>query len=196
MTIWRGNQTYNPNSRNGYTGEEGCGFKYPVNYYKSRSDAERSHRSRAKWPIDCIEPECIETMEYAFGSNHLSIGKGIIEALEYIEDTYGIDFNKLEEKRTDKRKKRMLKIEEKLKQGQKVNLSSGLYRVGIDLPAGKYVVLNEKKDYSRYLDLDICDEGGDTVEDYFTTDNEINIRLKEKYLVKVHSACRIKEEKD
>lgn len=25
-----GSQTYNPHSYNGWTGEEGCGFKYPV----------------------------------------------------------------------------------------------------------------------------------------------------------------------
>ena len=27
-----GSQTYNPHSYNGWTGEEGCGFKYPVKY--------------------------------------------------------------------------------------------------------------------------------------------------------------------
>lgn len=34
----KGNQTYNANSYNGWTGEEGCGFKYPVNYCKNYED--------------------------------------------------------------------------------------------------------------------------------------------------------------
>ncbi len=36
-----GSQTYNPNSYNGWTGEEGRGFKYPVNYCKSKVCAVR-----------------------------------------------------------------------------------------------------------------------------------------------------------
>lgn len=35
-----GNQTYNPNSYNGWTGEEGCRFKYPVSYCKNKIDLE------------------------------------------------------------------------------------------------------------------------------------------------------------
>ena len=35
-----GKQTYNPNSYNGWTGEEGCGFKYPVNYCRNTEDLE------------------------------------------------------------------------------------------------------------------------------------------------------------
>lgn len=31
-----GSQTYNPHSYNGWTGEEGCGFKYPVKYCKNK----------------------------------------------------------------------------------------------------------------------------------------------------------------
>ena len=32
-----GSQTYNPHSYNGWTGEEGCGFKYPVKYCKNKN---------------------------------------------------------------------------------------------------------------------------------------------------------------
>ena len=72
-----GNQTYNPNSYNGWTGEEGCGFKYPVNYCKNKEDMENHKLTKTKSLIDSIDPECIGTMKYAFGSNHLYIGDGI-----------------------------------------------------------------------------------------------------------------------
>lgn len=43
-------------------------------------------------------------MHYAFGSNHLYIGNGLIKALEFLEDRYGLDMNELE-KHKKKRKK-------------------------------------------------------------------------------------------
>ena len=57
-----GNQTYNPNSYNGWTGEEGCGFKYPVSYCKNKIDLEEHKITKTKSKIEFIDPECIETM--------------------------------------------------------------------------------------------------------------------------------------
>ena len=36
-------------------------------------------------------------MRYEFGSNKLNIGKGIMNILDYLEDSYGLDFEMLEE---------------------------------------------------------------------------------------------------
>ena len=85
-----GNQTYNPNSYNGWTGEEGCGYKYPVNYCVSKEALENERLSKTKHRIDYIDPECIDTMKYAFGSNHLYIGDGIVKAMEILEKRYGV----------------------------------------------------------------------------------------------------------
>lgn len=94
-----GSQTYNPNSYNGWTGEEGCGFKYPVNYCKTKKDLNDHVLSKTKYRIDKINPDCIGTMKYKFGSNHLYIGDGIVAVLEHLEELYGLDFNELEENR-------------------------------------------------------------------------------------------------
>lgn len=48
-------------------------------------------------------------MKYAFGLNHLYVGKGIIKMLECLEEVYNIDFNKLEQKRLEKKKKHLSK---------------------------------------------------------------------------------------
>ena len=90
-----GNQTHNPNSYNGWTGEEGCSFKYPVNYCRNKDDLAEHRLTKTKSPIYGIDPECIRTMKYAFGSNHLYIGEGIVAMLKYLEEIYDIDFNKL-----------------------------------------------------------------------------------------------------
>lgn len=38
-------------------------------------------------------------MKYKFGSNELYIGQGLMNVLEYLEDRYGLDFEKLENER-------------------------------------------------------------------------------------------------
>lgn len=99
-----GCETYNPNSYNGWTGETGCGFKYPLNYCKSKADLEARQLTKTRICIEHIDPECVGTMKYAFGSNHLYIGDGLVNVLKYLEEIYGIDFNMLEEKRKRKNK--------------------------------------------------------------------------------------------
>lgn len=88
-----GNHCYNPNSYDGYTGIEGKQFRYPVNVYQN--DEARRYRGK----ISPLEPSEINSIKYHFGSNHLYIGKGLVDILEFLEDRYGIDFNELEEKK-------------------------------------------------------------------------------------------------
>ena len=85
-----GSQTYNPNSLNGYTLEEGLEYRYPVWYEnKEGCDTKTSYRIRD------IDKSKIGTIRYKFGSNHLYIGAAIIDALEHLERKYGLDFNEL-----------------------------------------------------------------------------------------------------
>ena len=90
-----GKQTYNPNSYNGWTGEEGCSYKYPVSYCRSKTEFGERKIIKERYIYD-IEPECIKTVKYVIGSNHLYIGDGIVKVLEFLEERYNIDFNKLE----------------------------------------------------------------------------------------------------
>ena len=48
---------------NGWTGEEGCGFKYPVSYCKNKIDLEEHKITKTKSKIEFIDPECIENNE-------------------------------------------------------------------------------------------------------------------------------------
>lgn len=67
-----GNECFNPNSYNGYTGEDGCAFRYPV-HWKDKD----GHRCSTKDEITEEEVEEIHTIHYKFGSNHLYIGTAI-----------------------------------------------------------------------------------------------------------------------
>ena len=85
-----GQQCYNPKSYNGYTGDEGCSFRYPVAYInKHKTDC------RTRFRISDANAESISTMCYKFGSNHLYIGDAIVKVLQHIEYRCGIDLNEL-----------------------------------------------------------------------------------------------------
>lgn len=96
-----GNECYNPNSYNGYTGEEGCEFRYPVWTAKKVSQGEYEEYKHYGL-ISNLQPQNINTIKYKFGSNHLYIGIGIIKILEYLEERYDIDFNELEKTKKSK----------------------------------------------------------------------------------------------
>ena len=106
-----GSRCYNANSYNGWTGDEGCDFRYPVwveigytpkrtktneygrivedvNNYKVYGNASESHPE--------IRPADVSSLRYKFGSNELFIGAGIIDVLDFLEERYGIDFAELE----------------------------------------------------------------------------------------------------
>ena len=86
---------YNPNSYDGYTGEEGCEFRYPVWVHQN------GQQNKFHGTIKNLKPEEIGTIKYKFGSNHLFIGDGLVKVLDYLENRYHIDFNKLEQKHKD-----------------------------------------------------------------------------------------------
>lgn len=61
------------------------------------------HRIRDKdtneWKVireEKATPDVIETMYYAFGTCRLYIGDGLKKVLEFLENRYNLDFNKLE----------------------------------------------------------------------------------------------------
>lgn len=91
-----GSECYNPNSYNGYTGEDGCGFRYPVCIYDDDYQGLARYKGGRIYDGDA---DYIDTMKYIFGSNHLFIGNGLINVLNMLERRYGIDFNELEDER-------------------------------------------------------------------------------------------------
>lgn len=90
-----GRQCYNPNSYDGYTGEEGCAFRYPVYFSEKNKDGD-VNEYKVRGRILNLQPEQIETMKYKFGSNHLFIGEALLKILELLEIKYNIDFNNLD----------------------------------------------------------------------------------------------------
>ena len=95
-----GDQCYNPNSYDGYTGDEGCSFRYPVYVYTDKSGDERVKirgkvNSRYSYAGN-VTPELVRGMRYKFGSNHLYIGEAIYKVLDMLQDRYRIDFSALE----------------------------------------------------------------------------------------------------
>ncbi|MBQ7277748.1 MAG: hypothetical protein IJR17_00890 [Clostridia bacterium] len=93
-----GRECYNPNSYDGWTGDEGCEYRYPV-FIRAKKNDEKLTKTwgniAERFPE--IEADSIDTMKYKFGSNHLFVGLGIKHLLEELEKRYNIDFNKLEE---------------------------------------------------------------------------------------------------
>ena len=97
-----GSECYNPNSYDGWNDIDGCDFRYPINvpdkdgeYAKIRTNIYDSVLIDNK----NLNADSFLYMKYKFGSNELYIGQGIISALEYLENRYGLDFNELEKNR-------------------------------------------------------------------------------------------------
>lgn len=88
-----GNECYNPNSHNGWTGEDGSSFRYPVRYVGNDNEEYRT-----KGKIKDLLPKNISSIYYPFGSNQLYIGEALVKVLGCLEEKYGIDFNKLPKK--------------------------------------------------------------------------------------------------
>ncbi len=185
-----GNQTYNPNSYNGWTGEEGCSFKYPVNYCVNVNALENKKLKKTKSRIEYIDVECIKTIKYTFGSNHLHIGDGIVDALEYLEERYGIDFNELEKKRTEKRIEKMQLISKLLVDGECAIISRGRWEVGVDIPKGEYVVSDVSDKSYGYLIIYVYDEQGEEINHIFSSSEEVCLKLENGYIVRLcNSTC-------
>jgi hypothetical protein len=97
-----GNECYNPNSYDGYTGEEGRGFRYPViiTVRDEKGNAEDC-KTRSRLHNNIIhdfKPNDLIYAKYKFGSNHLYICQGIQKALTFLEKRYNISFEELEKK--------------------------------------------------------------------------------------------------
>lgn len=183
-----GNQTYNPNSYNGWTGEEGQEFKYPVNYCASKKDLNDRVLTKTK-RIESIPPECVGTMKYKFGSNHLYIGDGIVKVLEYLESVYDLDFNELEEMRFQKKIQNMHIMRRELEERKLVEINQGRYVVGVDIPEGEYVLINET---DRYMWVDVYYVNGSEKNYIFTRDKEVTVNLKEGETFHVLSTVKMK----
>lgn len=180
-----GSQTYNPNSYNGWTGEEGCAYTFPVSYCKNEDDYKNKKITKTQLGIDYIEPECIKTMKYVFGANHLYVGDGIVEILNYLEETYNLDFNKLEQNRLNERKNKLAAIEKKLNEGETLHIEGGRKtEVGIDIPKGEYEIINLKERYSSYIMMKIYDSKGDMAKDIFSSEDKIQMNLEDDYFIK------------
>ncbi|MCC8073270.1 MAG: hypothetical protein LIO62_04000 [Clostridiales bacterium] len=95
-----GSECYNPNSYDGWNDVEGCEFRYPVNIRKQSGEFAKVRtniHTASLLSDEDITPEAVKYIKYKFGSNELFIGLGIIKTLEFLEKTYGLDFNELVE---------------------------------------------------------------------------------------------------
>lgn len=95
-----GSECYNPNSYDGWNDIEGCDFRYPLIFPMGNNKYAKvrySINQLIEVSEDDITPENIKYMKYKFGSNELFIGIGIIKTLQYLEERYGLNFNKLEQ---------------------------------------------------------------------------------------------------
>lgn len=100
----------------------------------------------------------------------------------------------MEEKRIEKKKKALVKIEEKLNTGETIRGDEGTKKVGLDIPVGKYKMINLKERYSTYSSVDVYDADGNTVNHIFTSDDEVEIVLNEGYITKSFDAYALKKE--
>lgn len=179
-----GDETYNPNSYNGWTCEEGCSFRYPVNYCKNKEDLEEEILSKTKYKIDNIDPKCINTMKYKFGSNHLYIGNGIVKALEFLEKRYNLDFVALEEQKR-------LNVKEKLDAGNLASIFSGRWIIGKDLSEGTYVIINNGK-IPVYSTVSILNEN-DTSRSVYLFSQENEVQLYDGQTLIIQTECPIRK---
>lgn len=89
-----GRSCYSSSSYNGYTGEVGLNYRYPVSIYEN---LKQPKPNKCRGIVKDYDVAMIPTMKYEFGTNHLLIGEGICNVLNHLEERYNIDFNKLEE---------------------------------------------------------------------------------------------------
>jgi hypothetical protein len=92
-----GQECYNPHSYDGYQNIYGQGFRYPVviSYVEDGVERERRCYNRLS-ELKGIKPHNLKSAKYHFGANHLYIGQALENILTYLEDRYGISFDKLE----------------------------------------------------------------------------------------------------
>ena len=97
-----GSECYHPTAYDGWNDIEGCSFRYPLSLPCGEDRWIKVRQNLMDdWFVKpgSVGPDTIRNMRYRFGSNQLLIGRGILAAMEYLEERYGLDFNALEEKR-------------------------------------------------------------------------------------------------
>lgn len=93
-----GRKCYNSSSYNGYTGEHGAHFRYPVKYPNTKGTITKSRGTKKDINLDKVDK-----MRYCFGANELYIGKGIIGLLNELEQRFDISFEELLEEEKEQR---------------------------------------------------------------------------------------------
>ena len=169
-----GRECYNPNSYNGWTHEEGREFRYPVHYCKSKKDIKKHHLSSTKGKINGINVDCVNTIKYKFGSNHLYVGVGIINMINMLEQRYNIDISELEQKYIENQRNSTREIVNRMERGENILYEDGCYKVGIDIPEGKFYI----RSVEEYAYVDIINTRG-TIKSYLIS----NIKYTRIHLV-------------
>ena len=101
-----GDRCYNPNSYDGWNGESGRNYHYPVTYTLPNQTSGQTRWGTFRYLDNLSEEEAIsfvQTFRYKFGSNHLYIGSAILDVLEFFEDRYGLNFDELEKKAQERK---------------------------------------------------------------------------------------------
>jgi hypothetical protein len=105
-----GGHCYNSNIQNYTSGgrfeSEGRWDKYPLNYRDKEFNKQKEHFISNSMSINEIR-----TSYYAFGANHLGIGRAIIKLMEHLEERYNIDLLELEKEYLAKKE---LKIDNRI----------------------------------------------------------------------------------
>ncbi len=119
-----GSSCYNGESYNGWTGDYGCDFRYPIVY--EIKDGDNYQRQKTKQTISSIgniNAENILTVCYKFGANELSIGKAVIDILNMLEARFDIDIETLEKKHQEMMEGIRAKFAEVTRTGKAVPLN-------------------------------------------------------------------------
>lgn len=98
-----GKECYNPHSYDGWNDIQGCCFRYPVHIKLKIGENIKDVRLRCNLneshgfvdPEKDFNPNVINNLKYSFGANEMYIGAGIQNILNYLEERYSLNFNKL-----------------------------------------------------------------------------------------------------
>ncbi|HLG15163.1 MAG TPA: hypothetical protein VJH03_11760 [Blastocatellia bacterium] len=113
-----GSECYNGNIQNygpgGEWEDEGRDFRYPVRFRNSEGQIEKyngefpgTKSASGEYTYWALDLALMKSAHYAFGANQLFIFRGLIAALEHIEQRFGLSFEgMLRDEAASKRTKR------------------------------------------------------------------------------------------
>lgn len=84
-------------------------------------------------------------------------------------------------------------MEEEINQGKIIRVEPGTKVVGLDIPEGKFDIINLKEGYSQYLSVEIYNAEGVLIKNIFTSDSQIEIKLEDGYYTKSYDAYSLKK---